>query len=121
MSSVMIAGGNQQVRIGTGFSLLPGVVIDQHFENRKRQQRLLGVLAQHRNCLGLGIDEQTAVVLRGHSFMVVGNETISRDRASARGNSAAILKRCVCNNTRRTETNSFLGTCVQPFSSKQTE
>jgi cyanophycinase len=72
----MITGGNQQVRVGTGFGLLPGVVIDQHFENRKRQQRLLSVLAQHRNCLGLGIDEQTAVVLHGHSFMVVGNGNV---------------------------------------------
>jgi cyanophycinase len=76
MSSVMITGGNPQVQVGTGFGLLPDVVIDQHFENRKRQQRLLGVLAQHRNCLGLGIDEQTAVVLRGHTFRVVGNANV---------------------------------------------
>jgi cyanophycinase len=76
MSSVMITGGNPQARVGTGFGLLPEVVIDQHFENRKRQQRLLGVLAQYRNCLGLGIDEQTAVVLRGHTFTVVGNANV---------------------------------------------
>jgi cyanophycinase len=76
MSSVMITGGNPQVRVGTGFGLLPDVVIDQHFENRKRQRRLLDVLAQYHNCLGLGIDEQTAVVLRGRTFTVVGNANV---------------------------------------------
>src|SRR5262249_33890985 len=63
MSSIMITGGNPQARIGTGFGLLPDVVIDQHFENRRRQNRLLGVLSQYPRCLGLGIDEQTAVVV----------------------------------------------------------
>jgi cyanophycinase len=77
MSSVMITGGNPEARIGTGFGLLPDVVIDQHFHNRKRKDRLLGVLKQHRNCLGMGIDEQTAVVVRGHSFTVVGNASVS--------------------------------------------
>ena len=72
----MITGGNPQARVGAGLGLLPDVVIDQHFENRKRQQRLLGVLAAHRHCLGLGIDEQTAVVLRGHAFTVVGNANV---------------------------------------------
>jgi cyanophycinase len=76
MSSIMITGGSEPVRVGTGFGLLPDVVIDQHFENRKRQRRLLGVLAQHPSCLGLGIDEQTAVVLRGHSFTVIGNANV---------------------------------------------
>ncbi len=76
MSSVMITGGNPQARVGVGFGLLPDVVIDQHFENRKRQKRLLGVLTQHPSCLGLGIDEQTAVVVRGHTFTVVGNANV---------------------------------------------
>jgi cyanophycinase len=76
MSTVMITGGNPQARVGTGFGLLPDVVIDQHFQNRKRQQRLLGVLAQYRDCLGVGIDEQTALVVSGHTFTVVGNGTV---------------------------------------------
>jgi cyanophycinase len=77
MSAVMITGGNPQARVDAGFGLLPYVVIDQHFENRKRQQRLLGVLAQNRNCLGLGIDEQTAVVLCGHTFTVIGKASVA--------------------------------------------
>jgi cyanophycinase len=77
MSDVMIAGGEQEVRIGEGFGLLPNVVIDQHFQNRKRQKRLLRVLASHPRCLGLGIDEETAVVVKGHTFTVLGKANVT--------------------------------------------
>lgn len=77
MSAVMITGGNPQARVGKGFGILQDVVIDQHFQNRKRQKRLLGVLAQHPSCLGLGIDEETAVVVHGHKFTVMGKANVS--------------------------------------------
>lgn len=79
MSDVMIAGvGRQgQVRVGEGFGLLPNVVIDQHFRNRKRQKRLLSVLAKYPKCLGLGIDEETAVVVKGHTFTVLGKANVT--------------------------------------------
>jgi cyanophycinase len=76
MSAIMITGGNPKARVGTGFGLLPDVVIDQHFGNRKRKDRLLGVLSQHPSCFGLGIDEATAVVVRGKRFTVVGNANV---------------------------------------------
>jgi cyanophycinase len=79
MSRVMIAGGNPEARLGTGFGLLPGVVVDQHFSNRKRLERLLGVLGrkEHADCLGLGIDEATAAVVRGRRLEVVGEANVS--------------------------------------------
>jgi cyanophycinase len=77
MSAIMITGGNPQARVGQGFDLLADVVIDQHFQNRKRQKRLLGVLATHPRCLGLGIDEKTAVVLTGHTVTVLGTANVS--------------------------------------------
>ncbi len=77
MSAIMITGGNPQAHVGQGLGLLPNVVIDQHFQNRKRQKRLLGVLADHPGCLGLGIDEKTAVILRGHTVTVLGNANVS--------------------------------------------
>jgi cyanophycinase len=77
MSDVMIAGGEPQAQVGEGFGLLPNVVIDQHFQNRKRQKRLLRVLASHPKCLGLGIDEETAVVVKGHNFTVLGKANVS--------------------------------------------
>jgi cyanophycinase len=76
MSSVMILGGNPLPKVGTGFGFLSGVVIDQHFQNRKRLNRLLNVLTAHPECLGLGIDEQTAVVVRGRTLTVLGNANV---------------------------------------------
>jgi cyanophycinase len=77
MSTIMITGGYAPANVGDGFGFLPDVVIDQHFRNRKRQKRLLGVLEKHPRCLGMGIDESTAVVVRGHTFTVVGKANVS--------------------------------------------
>lgn len=77
MSEIMIRGGNQAADLGIGFGLLPpGVVVDQHFGERKRLQRLLGVLDRHPECVGLGIDEQTGVVVQGERVTVVGNRNV---------------------------------------------
>jgi len=76
MSSLMIAGGTQEAEIGTGFGLLGGVVIDMHFANRDRLHRLLGVLARHPECTGVGIDEETALVVRGDTATVEGNGNV---------------------------------------------
>jgi cyanophycinase len=76
MSSLMIVGGTQEAEIGTGFGLLGGVVIDMHFQNRNRLHRLLGVLARHPECTGVGIDEETALVVRGDTATVEGNGNV---------------------------------------------
>jgi cyanophycinase len=77
MSRYMITGGNPEARVGTGFGLLPDVVIDQHFDTRQRQKRLQTLLSKYPHCLGLGIDEQTAVVVHGHTFTVLGNAKVA--------------------------------------------
>ncbi len=77
MSSIMITGGNPQARVGKGFGILPDVVIDQHFQNRKRQNRLRSVLAENPRYMGMGIDEETAVVVHGHKFKVMGKANVS--------------------------------------------
>jgi cyanophycinase len=76
MSRIMITGGNPEARVGTGFGLLPDVVIDQHFDTRKRQERLEKLLKKYPNYFGLGIDEATAVVLHGRKFQVLGNSKV---------------------------------------------
>jgi cyanophycinase len=76
MSSLMIVGGTVEAEIGTGLGLLPEVVIDQHFHNRNRLQRLLSVLAKHPECPGVGIDEETALIVRGRSATVRGNGNV---------------------------------------------
>jgi cyanophycinase len=76
MSSVMITGGNPAASVDTGFSLLPGVVVDQHLMKRHRIPRLLSVLTSHPGYLGVGIDEQTAVVVHGRTLDVLGEATV---------------------------------------------
>jgi cyanophycinase len=56
--------------------VLPGFVVDQHFSQRQRLPRLEGVLAKYPHYLGLGIDEDTAVVVRGRTLTVVGNNQV---------------------------------------------
>jgi cyanophycinase len=84
MSAVMIVGNAPtmtlragMVELGSGMSFLPGVLIDQHFEQRGRMRRLLAAIAQHPHELGLGIDENTAVVVRGHTLEVIGEGAVT--------------------------------------------
>jgi cyanophycinase len=76
MSSLAILGGEQMATVGHGFGFLPGMVIDQHFHNRNRIGRLKGVLAKNPRLLGVGIDEQTAIVVRGRTLTVLGNANV---------------------------------------------
>ncbi|MFO0848722.1 MAG: cyanophycinase [Gemmataceae bacterium] len=78
MSDLMIEGGNPTAKVGPGFGFLPGVVVDQHFTQRKRIDRLRGVLDTNPGTVGLGIDEGTAVIVtRGRLLKVVGEGTVT--------------------------------------------
>jgi len=44
-----------------GFALLPGVIVDQHFVRRRRQNRLLSLVLENPTLVGVGIDESTAL------------------------------------------------------------
>ncbi|MCR5868315.1 cyanophycinase [Aquincola sp. J276] len=60
--------------VDDGFGLLPQVIIDQHFTERRRLPRLLRALSQHPDHVGVGVDEDTALVLRrGRGAEVVGS------------------------------------------------
>ena len=66
-----------ETRTAPGLGLLRGVVIDQHFSQRGRMARLLGAVARNPRQLGLGIDEDTAVVVEdAKSFYVVGTGAV---------------------------------------------
>jgi cyanophycinase len=68
--------GNEY-RLATGLGLIQGVVIDQHFAQRGRMARLLGAVARNPRHLGLGIDEDTAIVVEnGKRFYVVGTGAV---------------------------------------------
>jgi cyanophycinase len=78
MSGVMITGGQTKASVGEGFDFLAGAVIDQHFLKRNRVERLVGVLGSHPNLVGLGIDEQTALVVdvQEHHLSVIGDSYV---------------------------------------------
>jgi cyanophycinase len=57
-----------------GLGFLSGVVIDSHFAERGRMSRLLGAVAQNPKNLGLGIDEDTAIIVsRAEYVRVIGS------------------------------------------------
>ena len=70
MTRVMITRGRIKADVGEGFDFLPGAVVDQHFLKRNRLSRLLSVLTDHPELVGLGIDEQTALVFQVRSRLV---------------------------------------------------
>ena len=65
-------------QLSAGLGLLRGVIVDQHFEQRNRYGRLLSLVAQSPSLLGLGVDEDTAAVVRnGTQLEVVGRGAVT--------------------------------------------
>ena len=85
MSAHMIAFGasggtpkHRMAQIAAGLGLLPGVIVDQHFQQRNRVGRLLSVIAQNPSLLGLGVDEDTAGVATPDGILeVIGRGSIT--------------------------------------------
>ncbi len=69
-----------------GFGFVRTAVIDQHFVTRKRYNRLISVLAEHPDLLGVAIDESTAILVRPDgAFEVVGvKQVVIYDPANAK-------------------------------------
>ena len=61
--------------IGLGF--LKNVAIDQHLLKRNRQFDLIEIIETHPDLLGIGIDENTAIVVRGDRFEVIGQSYVA--------------------------------------------
>lgn len=85
MSGHMLATGHAGlqpekggVNLGAGLGLVHGVVIDQHFSERHRLARLLTVVAQNPSLQGVGIDEDTALIIeRGAGIEVLGQGAVT--------------------------------------------
>ncbi|MCW3054811.1 MAG: cyanophycinase [Chthonomonadales bacterium] len=82
--TMLVSGaGDESHRLGDtlnmapGLGLIPGVIIDQHFAERGRMGRLLSAVAQNPRMLGIGIDENTAIVVRNETqFRVIGSGSV---------------------------------------------
>ncbi|MBC7540505.1 MAG: cyanophycinase [Bacteriovorax sp.] len=81
---MMIAGASDaSYRIGSGVVMSPGLgfatkmIIDQHFAERGRIGRLIGTVAHNPKYLGIGIDENTAIILQDRiHFEVIGSGAV---------------------------------------------
>jgi cyanophycinase len=86
MSTSMIVRGEptshphkDAVRLSPGLGFLKNVIIDQHFTERGRISRLITAVAYNPYNLGIGIDENTAIILNGNGILEVfgqGSATI---------------------------------------------
>lgn len=72
-SKVMIAGGLTEPRTQEGWGLLPNLIVDQHFSQRGRFERLRNAIQENPTQMGLGIDEATAVLVSEARMQVMGN------------------------------------------------
>jgi cyanophycinase len=63
-------------RLVPGLGLLQDVIVDQHFAQRGRMGRLVAAVAENPRLLGVGIDENTALVHTNGIFHVIGSGTV---------------------------------------------
>jgi cyanophycinase len=85
MSETMLVAGDGDtshridsvLKMAPGLGFIDGVLIDQHFAERGRIGRLLGAVAQNARILGIGIDENTAILVEhGARFQVYGEGAV---------------------------------------------
>jgi cyanophycinase len=88
-SEVMIAGGKREPEIRHGLGLLEGVVLDQHFRQRKREARLARALVLQPGHFGIGIDERTAIRVLGRRIDVLGEGQVAVLQAPGAGRKAS--------------------------------
>ncbi len=80
MSRLMLAEGHAgleaekgAITLESGLGLVSRIVVDQHFSERQRLPRLLSVIAEHPDQIGIGIDEDTGLAIcPGEGMEVVG-------------------------------------------------
>jgi cyanophycinase len=61
------------VLLRRGFGIVPKMVNDSHWLERNRIERLRGVIEEHPDHFGVGIDSQTAVIIHQGKLRVMGN------------------------------------------------
>lgn len=72
---ISIQKGN--IETAKGFGFIKSAIIDQHFLKRKRHNRLITLMCEHPNLLGIAIDESTGIVVNpDETFKVIGNNQV---------------------------------------------
>ena len=84
MSNTMIYQGKSElahlkgeVKITTGLAFMGNVIIDSHFDKRGRFNRLAQAVASNPQCTGIGLGEDTGVIVTGgNNLEVVGSGAV---------------------------------------------
>jgi cyanophycinase len=83
MSDLMITGeadltgvGRGATKLAPGLGLWPGVIVDQHFLKRQRFNRLFAAVLDQPDHVGVGIDEETAVIVSAGRWEVIGRSQV---------------------------------------------
>lgn len=84
MSNTMICGGDEtkaylkgKVELSIGFGFLREVIIDTHFDARGRFGRLVQAIAAQPGAIGIGLDEDTGVVIeKGTRMRAIGSSSV---------------------------------------------
>lgn len=72
---ISIQKGN--IETSKGFGFIKNAIIDQHFLKRKRHNRLITLMCEHPDLLGIAIDESTAIIVKpDETFEVIGNNQV---------------------------------------------
>lgn len=81
MVAMGASGSTPKLRMAqmfAGFGLISNVIIDQHFRQRDRIGRLLALVAGNPGLLGIGIDEDTSIVIDNEGTLrVVGRHSVT--------------------------------------------
>lgn len=96
----MLVGGSGEemprigdIELAPGLGLIPDSIIDQHFAERGRIGRLIGAVGHRPDCLGIGIDEDTALRIEGGTARVIGSGGVTIIDASRASHSNAASAR----------------------------
>jgi cyanophycinase len=100
MSHEMITGGSSQesfikgaVGMNLGMSFIPELIIDSHFIRRGRFGRMAEAVARFPTLIGVGLAEDTGVVIKNDKFEVIGSGMVILFNArKARHNNHALLE-----------------------------
>ena len=84
MSNTMIYGGDEtkaylkgKIDLSIGLGFLQEVIIDTHFDARGRFGRLVQAIAAQPGAVGIGLDEDTGVVVeKGHLLRAIGSSSV---------------------------------------------
>jgi cyanophycinase len=84
MSSCMVMSGEGKesprfgiVEMAPGMDFIHDAIIDTHFAQRGRYGRLVTAVAHYPLLLGIGLDEDTGILVRGDEFKVIGGGAVT--------------------------------------------